>query len=56
MHIAQGWLSFGHLQCGDAQAPQVGAVVVRGVGVLVAGNDLSGKGKRLSDSIFNLLF
>jgi len=35
-------LGLGHLQGGDAQAPEVRPVVVGGVGVFVAGNDLKG--------------
>lgn len=42
MQIAERGLWLSHLQSGDAQRPQIGAIVVRGVGILVAGNDLGG--------------
>ncbi len=42
VHVAERRLGLGHLQGGDAQAPEVRPVVVGGVGVFVAGNDLKG--------------
>ena len=40
MHVAQRRLSLGHLQRRDAQAPQVGAVVIGGIRVLITSDDL----------------
>jgi hypothetical protein len=42
VHVAKGRLSLGHLDGGDAEAPEVAPVVVRGVWVLVAGDHLGG--------------
>jgi hypothetical protein len=42
MHIAEGRLRLRHLYGGDAQAPEVAPVVVRGVRILVARNHLWG--------------
>jgi len=40
MHLAERRLPLGHLERGDAERPEVAARVVRGVGVLVAGDHL----------------
>jgi hypothetical protein len=40
VHVAEGRLRLGHLDGGDAEAPEVAPVVVRGVRVLVAGDHL----------------
>ena len=40
VHVAERRLRLRHLEGRDAETPQVGAIVVRRVGVLVAGNDL----------------
>lgn len=40
MQVAERRLALGHLERRDAERPQVGAVVVRGVGVLVARDHL----------------
>ena len=40
VHVAERRLRLRHLEGRDAETPQVGAIVVRSVGVLVTGNDL----------------
>ena len=49
MHVAEGRLRLGHLDGGDAEAPEVAPVVVRGVGVLVARDHLRGHPVRRPD-------